>query len=276
MSVQEDVQFKITDEQRQAFNDDGVTVLRGVINGQWLARLDESIEKDIANPGPFYHGYKAKDNVGKFHGNLRIWQNDPGFHDYCLKSDLPDLARQFFQSQRINLLYDQLFVKEPGTQNPTPWHNDQPFWPIRGNQVILFWLALDEVTQDSGALNFVRGSHKWNRWFQPESFGENQQLNQYENNEDYEPMPDIDGNLDDYDIVTWDLEPGDVYVFHAMTVHGSGGNLRQDRRRRGYTVRYTGDDVCYDTRLGTAKVLRDDNLKDGDSLIEPIYPLIIG
>ena len=44
MSVQEDVQFKITDEQRQAFNDDGVTVLRGVINGQWLARLDESIE----------------------------------------------------------------------------------------------------------------------------------------------------------------------------------------------------------------------------------------
>ena len=36
-----------------------------------------------------------------------------------------------------------------------------------------------------------------------------------------------------------------------MTVHGAGGNLRSDVRRRGYTVRYCGDDAVYDTRKGT-------------------------
>jgi ectoine hydroxylase-related dioxygenase (phytanoyl-CoA dioxygenase family) len=272
MTIKEDLRYKISEKQRRAYQDDGVIVLRGVIDTTWQERLAEAIEKDIADPGPYYHGYETSDNVGKFHGNLRIWQNDPCFRDYCLSSVLPDLAQQFFQSQRINLLYDQLFVKEPGTVNPTPWHNDQPFWPIRGSQVISFWMSLDQVTQDSGALNFVKGSHKWNRWFQPEAFGENS--TKYEQNPDYEPMPDIDANLEDYDIVSWDLDPGDVYVFHGLIVHGSGGNFLQDRRRRGYTVRYTGDDVSYDTRPGTAAAIRDINLKDGDPLVKPNFPII--
>lgn len=34
-------------------------------------------------------------------------------------------------------------------------------------------------------------------------------------------MPNIDAKREDYGIVTWDLNPGDVYVFHATTVHGA-------------------------------------------------------
>ncbi|MBT5938735.1 MAG: hypothetical protein HN731_17800 [Rhodospirillaceae bacterium] len=267
-------QYLITDKQRQEYNDNGAVVLRGVVSEQWQSKLADSIEKDIANPGPFYHGYETKEGEGEFHGNLRIWENDPGFKDYCLKSVLPNIAQQFFQSKRVNLLYDQLFVKEPGADSPTPWHNDQPFWPVRGKQVISFWTCLDPVTQESGALNFVRGSNNWNRWFQPESFGESKNIEKFEQNPDYEPMPDIQANLADYDIITWDLAPGDIYAFQGLTLHGSGGNLKRDRRRRGYTVRYTGDDVTYDPRPGTATVLQDENLKDGDVLKEPLFPVV--
>jgi ectoine hydroxylase-related dioxygenase (phytanoyl-CoA dioxygenase family) len=274
MSEQLNERYIISDAQREEYNNNGAVALRGVISDQWQRKLADSIEKDIANPGPFFHGYENKEGEGKFHGNLRIWQNDPGFKDYCLKSCLPDIAQQFFQSNRINLLYDQLFVKEPGTDSLTPWHNDQPFWPVRGRQVISFWTSLDPVSQESGALNFIRGSNNWDRWFQPEAFGDGENVASYEQNENYEPMPDIDNNLADYDIITWDLEPGDVYVFQGLTVHGSGGNSRRDRRRRGYTVRYTGDDVSYDTRPGTAKAIHDDNLKDGDALKEPVFPII--
>jgi len=275
MPVQEDVVYKITDEQRQAYNEDGVVVLRNVVSAEWRGKLAEAIERDIKNPGPFFHGYKSKGDGGNFHGNLRIWQNDPIFHDYCLKSVLPNVAQQFFQSKKINLLYDQLFVKEPGTENPTPWHNDQPFWPVGGRDVISFWTSLDSVTAESGALNFVRGSNNWDRWFQPNNFGDSENIETFEKNENYEPMPDIDGNLDDYDIVTWDVEPGDVYVFQGLTLHSSGGNLRKDRRRRGYTVRYTGDDAFYDPRIGSAKVLVTDELKEGDPMSGSLYPKII-
>jgi len=88
-------------------------------------------------------------------------------------------------------------------------------------------------------------------------------------------MPDIESDRDNYDIVSWDLEPGDAYVFYALTVHGAGGNQLHDRRRRGYTVRYTGDGVTYDTRDGTSKPLQCTSLNDGDSLDSHQYPLII-
>jgi ectoine hydroxylase-related dioxygenase (phytanoyl-CoA dioxygenase family) len=265
---------QLTSEEIGCYTDDGALVLRDVIAQSWLTQLAEAVERDIANPGPFYHGYQTESD-GHFHGNLRIWQNDETFRRFCLESELPKLARQFLQSSKVNLLYDQLFVKESGTTNRTRWHNDEPYWPIRGWQVMSFWVALDETTADSGALEFVRGSHQWNRWFQPETFGVTKAFGAYERNPDYEDIPDIEADRDAYDIVSWDLSPGDVYVFHALTVHGAPGNSRRDRRRRGYTVRYTGDDVTYDDRPGISKQLLTDALQNGEALDCAQYPVII-
>jgi ectoine hydroxylase-related dioxygenase (phytanoyl-CoA dioxygenase family) len=145
---------------------------------------------------------------------------------------------------------------------------------MRGWQVLSFWIALDETTADSGALEFIRGSHRWHRWFQPEAFGKTAAVSEYETNPDYEPMPDIEAARDEYDIVTWKLAPGDAYVFHGLTVHGAGGNQMSDQRRRGYTIRYTGDDVVYDTRPGTNIHLRNATLNDGDALDSEQYPVV--
>ena len=225
-------------------------------------------------PGPFYHGYVPEDGNGRFHGNLRLWQHDPDFRQFCLSSQLPSIASQFFGGGRVNLLYDQLFVKEPGTANRTRWHNDQPYWPIRGDQVLSIWVALDPTTAESGALEFVRGSHRWGKWFQPEKFGDTQGHDDYERNPDYVAMPDIESDRSSYDIVSWDLQPGDVYVFHGLTVHGAGGNQRTDLRRRGYAVRYTGADVRYDTRPGPNEHLKSDEHRDGDRLGGKLYPAV--
>ena len=69
---------------------------------------------------------------------VRIWETDPDFREFCLHSNLPELAANILGCERINLLYDQLFVKEPSTPNTTRWHNDQPYWPIRGRDVVSF------------------------------------------------------------------------------------------------------------------------------------------
>ncbi len=263
----------LTEQEKQTFTNDGVVVLRNVVPMNWLDRIAAAIERDIADPAPFVHGY-ATDEGGRFHGNLRIWETDPDLREFCLHSDLPALAAEMLGSEQVRLLYDQLFVKEPGTSNPTRWHNDQPYWPIRGRDVLSFWFSPDPVTAQSGALEFVRGSHNWGTMFQPERFGDTKSHGDYERNPDYVEMPDIDAARDDYDIVTWDLDPGDAYVFHAMTVHGAGGNLRSDRRRRGYTVRYIGDDIRYDSRPGTNEHLRSDDYEDGDRLTAPLYPQV--
>lgn len=264
----------VTSADVEAYDRDGVTVLRQIVDADWRVQLEAAIERDLQDPGPYFHGYQT-DAGGRFHGNLRLWERDTVFRDFCLHSSLPGIARQCLRASRINLLYDQLFVKEPGTSNPTRWHNDQPYWPIRGWQVLSIWVALDETSLESGALEFVRGSHRWNRWFQPEAFGRTATSSEYESNPDYEPVPDIDAARDQYDVVSWDLQPGDAYVFHGLTVHGAGGNRLASRRRRGYTIRYTGDDVLYDTRPGTNVHLRNPALRDGDTLDSAQYPVVL-
>lgn len=265
--------YATSTEQQEAFERDGAILLPGVVGEDWLDRLRAAIERDIADPGPHYHGYQSEPDKGAFHGNMRLWEADADFRDYCLNGPLPELAATMLNSDRVNLLYDQLFVKEPGASNPTRWHNDQPYWPVAGWPVMSFWLALDPVTRDSGAVEFVRGSHKWDRWFQPETFAKGANSG-YEKNEKYEPIPDIDGNRDQYDFVIWDMAPGDVIAFHAMAVHGSSGNLRQDRRRRGYTVRYTGVGATYDPRPGTHKGIWNPALEPGAVMDSDQYPVV--
>jgi ectoine hydroxylase-related dioxygenase (phytanoyl-CoA dioxygenase family) len=250
---------------------DGVVYLPGVIDAVWQDRLRAAIDRDIADPGPFQHGYQV-DGGGRFHGNMRLWENDPDFRDYCLAGPLPGLAAKLLKSSTVTLFYDQLFVKEPGTNAPTRWHNDQPYWPIRGRQVMSFWLALDPVSFDSGALEFVLGSHAWDRWFQPQKFAPGGA--DYEKGEGFEPIPDFDAERANYRFKGWEMQPGDLVAFMGLTVHGSKGNLTADRRRRGYTVRYCGDDARYFSGPGSNKELRNPALADGDPLASAQYPLV--
>lgn len=265
----------VSQQKIEEFQKNGAVVLRAVVDDKWLKNIKGAIEVDILRPGPFYHGYKTEDGEGNFHGNLRTWEHYESLHEFCFQSHLPLIAKTILRSNKVNLLYDQLFIKEPSTPHPTRWHNDQPYWPIDGKDVLSIWVALDQTTKENGRLEFISGSHLWNSFYQPEAFGETVDPSEgYEKNPNYEKIPDIDANRGDFDIISFDLKPGDVYVFHGLTVHGSGGNFTNSRRRRGYSVRYTGDDVTYSARLGTHKDLRNHNLHDGDPLDSNQYPLI--
>ena len=123
--------YEVTEEQRNTCAQDGALALKNVVSAEWLEVLKAGIERDISEPGPFFHGYVPDSGVGKFHGNIRIWETDSEMERFCTQGPLVSLAAQFFQSSKINLFYDQLFVKEPGTENRTRWHNDLPYWPVR-------------------------------------------------------------------------------------------------------------------------------------------------
>jgi len=255
------------------FETDGVVLLKNMISYNWLRILSRAIEEDIKKPGPYFHAYKTENDTGRFHGNMRVWEHNEGFKKFCLKSPLPYLAAQLLNSEKINLFYDQLFVKETETTNRVRWHNDQPYWPIRGWPVLSFWIPLDPITKENGALEFIKGSHKTNKWYQPENFA-NGSSKPYERNSTFEKIPDIESTRDIYDIVSFDMNPGDILAFHALVVHGSGGNFSKVLRRRGYAVRYTGDEVIYTKENGSHLDLRNPELDEGDQLDSKQYPVV--
>jgi len=88
-------------------------------------------------------------------------------------------------------------------------------------------------------------------------------------------LPQIEGNEQDFDIVSFDVEPGDVIVHHFATLHGSGGNATTDQMRRAASLRYCGDDITYHARLGAPEQpWHTHSLRDGDPLIDDNFPLL--
>ena len=74
-------------------------------------------------------------------------------------------------SPKVNLYHEHVLVKEPGTKEKTPWHHDQPYYPIDGEDIISFWIPLDPVGQRT-CPEYIAGSHRWGRWFIPARFAD--------------------------------------------------------------------------------------------------------
>ena len=60
---------------------------------------------------------------------------------------------------QVRLYHDHMLVKEPGTRQRTPWHQDQPYYNIEGRMSASMWLPMDPVPLES-SLEFVAGSHR--------------------------------------------------------------------------------------------------------------------
>lgn len=255
-----------------AYERDGVVCLRGAFDADWIARLRGAVERDIAAPGPNATNFAEGSTVGTFFGDMFMWRRDPDFRAAALASPAAAIAAGLMRSAHADFFYDQLFVKEPGTAHPTPWHQDQPYWPVKGWQIASVWIALDRVDRGNGAVEFVAGSHKWSVNFRPTPFRKGHEIKF--TSSDLAAIPDIDAERATYDIRHWDMEAGDCLVFHAMIVHGAPGNLTPGTRRRGLALRYSGDDVRYDPRPGTFQFPHTPDLTAGAPMTCDLFPRV--
>ena len=193
------------------------------------------------------------------------------FRRITVSGALPEIAGALLGAEQVNFYGDQVFVKEPDTRERTAFHQDATYFNLEGDQCCVFWVPVDPVTLENGAMLYLRGSHKDGKLYQPNVFFSQATLPGAEG----EVLPDIEGDLDAYDIVHFDVEPGDIIVHHYRTVHGTGGNLSRYQVRRAASIRYCGDDMRFRTRPGAVKQLHHtQQLKDGDPLGGPDFPVV--
>ncbi len=258
------------DSDREQYERDGVVCLRGVFSMEWIDSLRSAVDEALMHPGPHAENYTEPGLPGRFAGDLDMWQRIEGFRRFVFESPAAEIAGRIMQSKKVNFFYDQLLVKEPGTRERTPWHQDQPYWAVDGYQVSTVWLPLDPVPQET-CVEFVAGSHRWGRTFNPYHFVDG---SPYAGTA-WESMPDIDALRDQHDIQTWSLEPGDCLVFQAMIVHGAPGNTDLTHRRRALATRWTGDDARYIVRPGEVAIpTSDPGLQDGDLMDCEMFPVV--
>ena len=222
---------------------DGAICLRNVFSEKWVALAAEGIRKNIEHPSALFQRMSGDDG-GDFLSDMWARRYIEEFEEFALQSPAASIAAQCLRTDRVRLLQDTWFSKSPGTFERTPWHHDNvvlgPFCSV--------WVALDQIPREA-TLEFVRASHTWDQLLMPKSFFEQNaddnatsaeqfyveyhgKIGLRSDGDIFSPVPDIEADRDAFDIIAWDMEPGDCLVFHARTLHGSPGNsLAHDTRR---------------------------------------------
>lgn len=257
-----------------AYRRDGVVALRSVFDATWIDQLRRGLEKNMDAPGPYRREYGDDGTGGRFFGDYCNWQRISEYESFVRQSPAAGIAKQLMDSQKTNFFHEHVVVKAPGADEPTPWHHDHPYYCLDGFETCSLWIPLDDVPRDS-TVEFIAGSHQWGRLFQPRMFV----VEDYPPSADgFEIMPDIDGHRDDYEILSFDLEPGDCAAFHFRTVHGAPGNQSSLNARRAIAYRWTGDDITFQRRAGVMSPPFPEFskfcLKPGDPLDSDLFPII--
>lgn len=263
----------IDDAQTEAFRTKGATVLRGILSADWIETLRAGVARNWAEPGPYRRGYTPDDAPGGFWGDYCNWRRIPEYRAFVEDGPTAELAARLMGSKTARFFHEHVLVKEPGTKEATPWHHDQPYYCIDGRQTVSFWIPLDPVSRET-TIEFVAGSHAWGRWFVPTKFSGVP----YRRDEPWmEPTPDIAGHREDYEILGWDLEPGDLVAFHFLTLHAAPPNASLATRRRAFAARWLGDDCAFGRRSGEVSPPFPEiagTLNGGDPLPEDLFPTI--
>jgi len=255
----------------ETFQRDGVVLLRGLLTEDEVETLRAGVERNLADLGPLGMNATKPGDPGAFVEDFRNWQRIPEYEEAIAASGIPALAGELMGARTVRLFHDHLLVKEAGTRDPSPWHQDQPYYSIDGRQTVSFWIPLDPVARAS-TLEFVAGSHAEGRWYMPRSFVAKTPMVFDEGA--LEEVPDVESDRAAWPIVGWALEPGDAVAFDMLTLHAAGGS---PTRRRAFSLRLVGDDVRWAPRPHRTSPPfpeLDGVLAAGDPLEHPLFPVL--
>jgi hypothetical protein len=242
----------------RALDQDGVAYLPGALAPEALAKVAAAVEFSLANPGPtarrFYPDRPETFFEDRGHRHMGV----------AREIGLDAMLAQMWGVDRLWYMGEQLFLKEGGHSRRTPWHQDTSYLRMRGAQMVACWISLDPLPKRH-CLEFVRGSHK-GVLYNGSAFAEADDTAPLYKHSPLPRLPDIQADREAFDILSWDLTPGDLIVFHLGVLHGGGGT-EPGLRRRTVSMRFMGPDVVFDGRERDSRGAQEGN----DAALADVY-----
>jgi len=221
---------------RAAFQRDGFLHVERFLEpgeSQQLAANLTSYIRDIVPTLPkkeaMYEDYGNPETL-KYIGHLEIM---PYFAALLESSKVKELAEALLEEKVIPKSI-QFFNKPPRTGTPTPPHQDGFYFCLVPNVALTFWIPLDDVDQENGAIHYWKHSHRGGVLPHNAShvLGFSQGL-----------APDAQASWGEETICC--VKRGDCLIHHSLTIHAAGGNL-SPRTRRAIGVVYYGESAKID------------------------------
>ena len=248
---------------------DGAVCVRGAFTAAQIDLARAAIEANLADLSPLAKRASPGDD-GAFVEDFCSWTRIPAIERFARESPAAAIAAELTGATTVRLYHDHVLVKEPGTRQRTPWHQDLPYYNVAGTQNVSMWIPVDPVPRAS-TLEVLAGSHR-GPWFMPRTFLDGQAKWFPEGS--LAELPTIAD--DDPRILAWELEPGDAVCFHMLALHGAGG-VSGTARRRVLSLRWLGDDMVHAPRAWTTSPPFPGlaaELPAGAPLDHPLFPVI--
>ena len=226
------------------WNADGYVMLPGYVGGKQLENLQSKIDRfirDTVRTMPcekvFFEDRQRPETLKQLQS---LHDYDDYFAEFFLEGSFAALATRLLCDTVVptNIQY---FNKPPGVSQPTPAHQDGFYFKLAPCEALTMWLALDVVDEENGCMRYVRGSHR--RGMRPhgrtKTLGFSQGITDFPRAEDLTDERPIS------------VQPGDVIVHHAMTIHRADANC-SSRSRRALGLTYYAASVREDVLLKDA------------------------
>lgn len=220
---------KISQSQIEEFREEGHTLTRGLLSPEEAAVAREIIVDAADRYNTEKRKLEDRDTYGKaFLQVMNLWRNDEQVKKFVLGKRFAKVAAELLGVENVRIYHDQALFKEAGG-GPTPWHQDQYYWPIDTKNTITMWMPLMDINIDMGMLTFASGSHTKGRIFNHEISDESEsEFAKYVTENNFEVTR------------AEEMKAGDATWHYGFTIHNAPGN-KSDKRREVVTIIYVAD-----------------------------------
>lgn len=213
----------------QEFAEKGHTLVENILSPEEMAIYRPAIVDAADRYNTEKRKMQDRDTYGKaFLQIMNLWRVDEPVKQFVLSKRLAKIAANLMGVENVRLYHDQALFKEPGG-GPTPWHQDQYYWPIDTNNTITMWMPLVDIDVDMGMLTFASGSFDKGSIF------------------DHEISDESESAFDDYVKEknfpisrAKTMKAGDATFHRGFTIHNAPGN-DSDKMREVMTIIYIAD-----------------------------------
>lgn len=204
--------------QIEFFNNNGFLFPLKIMSAETAYRYRKKLEIFEKNKGHVISGIDRHKSHLLFHWVYEIVRN----------KNILDAVEDLL-GQNILCWSSNFFIKEPKDNTYVSWHQDSEYWGLEPDDVITAWIALSDANIDTGPMEVIPKSHKWENQIHEETF---QKDNLLSRGQEIKNIPNAD------EAVAMPLNAGEISLHHVKLAHSSRINNTSDRRI-GLAIRYT-------------------------------------
>jgi len=161
------IQIEINKDLKKKFEDDGYLILPQFLDTKKIANIADKFSNLFS--GIFETGIEPDEwnwKKGKDPNNITRqicngWKSDSNIKKIVTHQLLGKACAELMGWTGSRLLQDNILWKPPGGKT-LAYHQDAAYddWVIP-QTMMTCWMPLDDVSQEKGTLEYVKGSHKW-------------------------------------------------------------------------------------------------------------------